>query len=443
MGSIAIRRSSRLLIVAVLAASLFAGFSVQQAHASEAPTPIPIETLCANPWTGQISFSFSGCPPGTQPIDLTVGEVDVCVSLYTGHLSTVPPGGCSAGSFPLTLGGGQPVTLCAAIFTGAVRYSATSSCGSGEMAVVVEPAIQTHFDCVVDGDCPRPLPEVTGTSGSVTSFLAVSDPGGGQITDVNVFVNFSHAWIADLDVYLESPAGTVVELFTDIFCFDEGDLSVTLDDGAGSSITTIPCAAQMSGTYQPEGSLADFNTELATGTWELQITDDFLGDPGLLWDWTLEITTTQGALPNTDCSDCLVLIPGTRSGGAAGVTVSQLPVAVPGGSQIADLNLTVDISHTWLNNLHIYLQSPSGTIVKVFQQLCSSSDDLEVVYDDEAAGGLSCVDRLGFNSFQPAPGSLSAFDGEDPTGTWLLVIIDDFGSDSGTLDNWALDFTYS
>ena len=240
------------------------GFSVQQAHAGEGPAPIPIETLCANPWTGAISFSFSGCPPGTQPIDLTAGEVEVCVSLYTGQLSTVPPGGCTFGSYPLTLGGEQPVTLCAAVFTGSVRYSPTGSCGAGELAVVVEPAVQTHFDCVADGDCPRPLPEVTDTSGSVTSFLAVNDPGNGQITDVNVFVNFSHAFVGDLDVFLKSPNGTVVEIFTDI-CIFEGDLAVTLDDGAGSSITTIPCAAQMSGSYQPEGNLSDFNTELATG----------------------------------------------------------------------------------------------------------------------------------------------------------------------------------
>ena len=442
-GSLAIRRSSRLLIIAVFVASLFAGFSIQRGHASIAPMPIPIETLCANPWTDQISFSFSGCPPGTQLIDLTAAEVEVCVSAFTGHLSTVPPGGCNYGSYPLTLGGAQPVTLCAAIFTGGVRYSPTGSCGPGELAVVVEPAIvQTHFDCVADGDCPRPLPEVTDTKGSVTSSLTVNDPGGGQITDVNVSVNFSHASISDLDVFLESPNGTVVELFTDVLC-TAGDLTVTLDDEAGALITTIPCAPQMSGTYQPEGSLSDFNTEAASGTWELQITDDAGSDAGLLWDWTLEITTNQGALPDASCTDCHVLVPGTGSGGTEGVTVSQLPVAAPGGSQIADLNLTVDISHAWLWDLHIYLQSPSGTVVKVFQELCGSNADLEVIYDDEAAGGLICANRLGFNSFQPAPGSLSSFDGVDATGTWSLVIIDDFGSDSGTLDNWALDFTFS
>ena len=148
-------------------------------------------------------------------------------------------------------------------------------------------------------------------------------------------------------------------------------------------------------------------------------------------------------MPDASCTDCIVLIPGTGSGGTGGITVSQLPVNAPGGTQIADLNLTLDITYPWPQDLHIYLQSPSGTIVKVFEELCGSDDDLEVVYDDEAAGGLNCANRLGFNSFQPAPGSLSAFDGEDATGTWLLVIIDDAGGFSGTLDNWILDFTFS
>ena len=440
-----IRRSSKLLIIAVFVASLFAGFSIQRAQASIAPTPIPIDTLCANLWTGQISFSFSGCPPGTQPIDLTTAEVEVCVSLYTGQLSAVRAGGCNTGSYPITLGGPTPTPLCASFYTGAVRYSPTGTCGSGEIATVAPAPFAT--DCLTDGDCSRPLPEVTDSEGDVTSYLVVNDPAGGAITDIDVFIDLSHSSLKDLDIFLESPDGTTVELFTDVGCGGTGteresDLTVTLDDGASASITTIPCGPQMSGTFQPEGSLSDFNTESASGTWELQITDDASNDSGLVWDWTLQITTNQGTLQPVSCTDCEFLIPGTGSGGSVGVTLSQVQVNPPVGTQILDLDLTLDISHTFLGDLDIYLLSPAGTRVKVMQEdsSCGNQDDLEVIYDDEASAVLDCDNRLGFNRFLPFPGTLAAFDGENPAGTWLLVLIDDENGDKGTLDNWGLDF---
>ncbi len=434
------RRGRFLLAAAILALSLFSGLSVQRAVAQ--PAPIAIDALCASSYTGAVTYSPGGCPPRSQTIDLTAGEVIFCQNSYTGQLRYSPSGTCVGGALPLTLGGATQVTLCASSYTGSVRYSPTGVCVASELALLVEQAASS-FDCVNDGDCPRPLPEVTDTSGSVTSFLAVNDPGGGQIIDVNVFVDFSHAYISDLDVFLESPNGTIVQLFTDIPCLDEGDLAVTLDDSAGSSITAIPCAAQMSGSFYPEGDLYDFNTETASGTWELQITDDTVDAAGLLWDWRLEITTNQGVLPEASCSDCIVLIPGTGTGGTAGVTVSQIVVNPPVGTQIDDLDLTLDISHTYLGDLHIYLQSPSGTVVKVFEQICDDDIHLAVIFDDEAVGGLNCANRLGFNSFQPAPGALAAVDSEDPSGTWLLVVLDDSYGDSGTLNNWILDFDLS
>ncbi|MEZ4570960.1 MAG: proprotein convertase P-domain-containing protein [Thermomicrobiales bacterium] len=284
------------------------------------------------------------------------------------------------------------------------------------------------------------MPEVTDTIGAITSDIVVNDPAGGQITDVNVVIDVSHAWLTDLDIYLESPAGTVVELFTDV-CTVEVDLDVTLDDEAATSIDAVACTPQITGTFQPVGSLSDFDGELASGTWQLQVTDDASANAGLLWDWSLEITTTNGVLPTAGCTDCFLLIPGT-SGAAAphGVTVSRITAAAPAGLQIADLNLTVDISHTFLGDLHIHLLSPSGTHVKVFEQACGVAVDMQAVFDDEAATGFDCDNRLGFNSYQPDPGLLSAFDNESASGTWTLVVIDDSNVDAGTLNDWALGF---
>ena len=120
-----------------------------------------------------------------------------------------------------------------------------------------------------------------------TSVINVTD--NVVITDVNVTINIDHTWDADLDVFLIAPDGTTrVELFTDVGGIAGLNFTNTvLDDEAGTSITdgTPP----FTGTFSPEGSLADFNGMSSLGDWTLEITDDANGDEGTLLDWTIQI----------------------------------------------------------------------------------------------------------------------------------------------------------
>jgi subtilisin-like proprotein convertase family protein len=114
-------------------------------------------------------------------------------------------------------------------------------------------------------------------------------PDAITIDDINVRVDIDHTLDEDLDVYLVSPQGTVVELFTDVGSFGQNFQNTTLDDEAGTDITAG--TAPFSGSYIPEGDLSDFDGENAAGTWTLQITDDAEGDDNnLLDDWTLTIS---------------------------------------------------------------------------------------------------------------------------------------------------------
>jgi subtilisin-like proprotein convertase family protein len=112
------------------------------------------------------------------------------------------------------------------------------------------------------------------------------------IDDVNVTVSFAHADVADLDVYLVSPAGTRVELFTDL-AGGTGLSATTLDDEASSSI--VVGSAPFSGSYRPEGSLADFDDENPQGLWTLEIRDDAGNDVGSLLSWSLTITAAEAS----------------------------------------------------------------------------------------------------------------------------------------------------
>jgi subtilisin-like proprotein convertase family protein/subtilisin family serine protease len=124
---------------------------------------------------------------------------------------------------------------------------------------------------------------------TTTSQLTVDAVG--KIEDVNITLDIAHTYDADLDVFLISPFGTRVELFSDIGSSLNNFQNTTLDDQAAASITTGQ--APFTGTYLPEGLLASFVGENLNGIWTLEITDDAGEDVGTLNSWSLTITASE------------------------------------------------------------------------------------------------------------------------------------------------------
>ena len=110
----------------------------------------------------------------------------------------------------------------------------------------------------------------------------------GTVNDVNVKISLQHQRLEDLDVFLEAPDGTLVELLTDVGGNGNYLTGTVLDDGATESITVG--AAPFTGPYQPEGLLRDFQGKSLVGTWTLHVTDDTInGDTGTLVGTSLAI----------------------------------------------------------------------------------------------------------------------------------------------------------
>ena len=85
----------------------------------------------------------------------------------------------------------------------------------------------------------------------------------GLITDITVFLTLFHTRTEDLDVFLESPCGTIVELFTDVGGGGSHFITTTLDDQAPHEITTG--SVSFSGMFRPEGKLGLLRGEQAEG----------------------------------------------------------------------------------------------------------------------------------------------------------------------------------
>ncbi|MBN2216326.1 MAG: proprotein convertase P-domain-containing protein, partial [Pirellulales bacterium] len=119
-------------------------------------------------------------------------------------------------------------------------------------------------------------------------------------------------------------------------------------------------------------------------------------------------------------------------------TTSTLAISGMAGT-IADLNVTLDITHTYTSDLEVSLISPEGTRVLLFDGIGGSGDNFSgTTLDDEAAQSISTASAPFRGVFRPQ-GSLADFDGEAANGVWTLEIKDYYRYDQGTLNSWSID----
>lgn len=109
------------------------------------------------------------------------------------------------------------------------------------------------------------------------------------ITDVDVTITLQHSFIPDLDVFLVSPQGTRVELFTDLGSNESNMTNTIFDDEAATRI--VDGDAPFTGRFIAEELLSKLDGENPSGRWTLEFTDDNITDSGLLLDWALDIET--------------------------------------------------------------------------------------------------------------------------------------------------------
>lgn len=151
------------------------------------------------------------------------------------------------------------------------------------------------------------------SSGTPTYNTIISVPDSYTISDVNITINISHTWNADLDIYLISPLGTIVELSTDNGGNGDNYNNVTFDDASSNILPTSNTT--ISGTYRPEGVLANFNGQNSVGNWTLRVTDDTNADGGTINSIILNLCYTPtpvngylgpGGVGNTDGTSGLI-----------------------------------------------------------------------------------------------------------------------------------------
>lgn len=124
-------------------------------------------------------------------------------------------------------------------------------------------------------------------------------------------------------------------------------------------------------------------------------------------------------------------------------------IEVPDHFNILDIDVAINVSHTKVFDLQIFLRSPAET------ELCLNmynSDEFfhgenytDTVFDDEALVPIEEGTAPFTGRFRPKALSsdnlLQVFDGQNTYGTWRLRICDMWPADTGTLDSCELIIT--
>ncbi len=97
-------------------------------------------------------------------------------------------------------------------------------------------------------------------------------------------------------------------------------------------------------------------------------------------------------------------------------------ITVPDSFTVEDLNVYIDITHTYIGDLDVELENPDGDLIYLHHRTGGSADDIVTWYDTQT---------------EPYD-SLSQLMGKEAAGDWTLWVTDHAGWDDGTLNQWKL-----
>lgn len=110
---------------------------------------------------------------------------------------------------------------------------------------------------------------------------------------------------------------------------------------------------------------------------------------------------------------------------------------------VRDVDVKVNIYHTWDSDLRITLIAPDGTRITLFNRQGGSGDNLlNTTFDDSASASILNGAAPFTGSFRPYS-ALTGMNGKNPNGVWKLEVRDSYYLDGGYLDNWTLSLTTS
>lgn len=214
------------------------------------------------------------------------------------------------------------------------------------------------------------------------------------IAGIKVTLDITHTYRGDLQVTLLTPWGDTIILHQ-----RQGgnadDLQITIDESDLLPLTTV-------------------HGHSTQGNWQLLVQDLAAADIGTLNRWALEFVVVSESGPIVLEETAGVQIPDNNPAGI------QRTLSTSAAGSVGSVEVSLDITHTWIGDLQISLRSAAGT---------------EVTLHGRAGGSADNIVKTFTAATTPALGNLA---GETISGDWQLRVSDRAGQDVGKLNGWRV-----
>ncbi|MGD9928926.1 MAG: proprotein convertase P-domain-containing protein [Mangrovibacterium sp.] len=215
----------------------------------------------------------------------------------------------------------------------------------------------------------------------------------GPLAEVQVEVDISHTYIGDLIVSLISP----------------NSMQIDLHKRSGGSADNLKKTFDLQNTP----ALSQLNGQSIQGAWTLKVSDHAAIDTGTLNSWKLTLNVSrQTVVEKVD--EPALRVPDNDPVGV------ERTIQVEETGTVKEIEVGIDITHTYIGDLIVNLSSPSGTQVNLHKKTGGTTDNLIKTY-----------------SMANTP-PLAVMKGEQITGIWKLNVSDNLQRDTGKLNSWSI-----
>ena len=237
---------------------------------------------------------------------------------------------------------------------------------------------------------------------------------------------------------------TVTDNFPSVTNMGDSDVFVVTLEEDNTPVPNLPGAVldPISGTCGPLVIDAPYAVDECGNT--------ICGEPFPLPAGTINLGPACGAGSSGTCTNTSRDIPSTVIPENSGVGVN-IPIEFTETGIVDEIEIDLDVNHTWVGDLRVTLTDPDGNTVTVFDRpgfpglfFGCSGNDLDVTFtnggSDASVFENTCNNSPAISgSFQPLdPFSIILSNNVDAEGTWILNISDNAAGDNGSVTGGQL-----
>jgi|GEM_PF-551596 len=144
----------------------------------------------------------------------------------------------------------------------------------------------------------------------------------------------------------------------------------------------------------------------------------------------------------TETNSSTVAVPNATTNGTEAAPGESI-IAITNNVTITDVNVTLNITYGYVEDLRVVLTSPAGTTVELFKNLASNSgaNFTNTVLDDAGATAITATAAANapFTATYSPENPLSVLNNETSAGNWKLSVYDNWTDDSGSITSWSVE----